>query len=265
MVVSQDVLDALRQIGLNLYERKLWVALLSRSTSTAGELSSLAKVPHSRTYDVLESLADKGFVVIQSSKPIKYVAVSPNEALERAKNKLKQDLEVKINRMKKLQNSSVIKELEKLHKKGVKIVEPGEITGSLKGRDALHRQLEETFKNAKNNISILTTQKGLSDLFSVHGDILKKASGRGVKIRIAATLGKNDSLLKDIKNFAEIKRIKNQNLIGRFAVVDDSHVVLALTDESVHPSQDLSLWSRSGHVAGDVLGPMFDCLWENLE
>lgn len=40
MIVSQAVLDELKQIGLNLYERKLWVALLSRGTSTAGELSS---------------------------------------------------------------------------------------------------------------------------------------------------------------------------------------------------------------------------------
>src|SRR3990172_7388149 len=99
MVVSQAVLDTLKQIGLNLYERKLWVALLSRGTSTAGELSSLAKVPHSRTYDVLESLADKGFVMIQSTKPLKYLAIPPKEALERAKKTLKESMEVTIERI----------------------------------------------------------------------------------------------------------------------------------------------------------------------
>jgi sugar-specific transcriptional regulator TrmB len=116
MIVSQEVLDALRQIGLNLYERKLWAALLSRGTSTAGELSSLAKVPHSRTYDVLESLAEKGFVMIQSSKPLRYVAVTPNEALERAKKKLKEKAEVTMNRITKLQSSSILKELDRLYK-----------------------------------------------------------------------------------------------------------------------------------------------------
>lgn len=88
MLASQKVFDSLKGIGLNLYERKLWVALLARGTSTAGELSSMATVPRSRSYDILQSLAEKGFVVVQTAKPLKYVATSPEEALERAKRKL---------------------------------------------------------------------------------------------------------------------------------------------------------------------------------
>ena len=71
MVASSKTLDALRNIGLNKYERNLWVALLSRGSSTAGELSDISNVPRSRCYDVLESLADKGFVVVQPGKPIR--------------------------------------------------------------------------------------------------------------------------------------------------------------------------------------------------
>lgn len=242
MVVSQAVLDALKQIGLNLYERKLWAALLSRGTSTAGELSSLAKVPHSRTYDVLESLAEKGFVMIQSSKPLKYVAVAPNEALERAKKKLREKADVTINRITKLQSSSVVKELDRLYKKGVKLVQPGEMTSSLKGRNALHQQLETVFKNAKNNISVLTTAKGLADLEKRHADILRKASKRGVKIRIAAPFTKDTmKSMKKLKEFADIKKITKPDVIGRVCVVDGSHIVMALTDEKVHPTQDLAL------------------------
>jgi sugar-specific transcriptional regulator TrmB len=178
MVVSQQILDALKQIGLNLYERKLWVALLSRGTSTAGELSSLAKVPHSRTYDVLESLAEKGFVMIQTSKPLKYVATTPNEALERVKKKIKEDTDITIERIAQFQKSSALKELERVFKKGFEMIEPGEMTGSLRGRNALHQQLETCFKNAKDNISILTTSKGLNDIQTIHSDILKKEIGR---------------------------------------------------------------------------------------
>jgi sugar-specific transcriptional regulator TrmB len=70
MIGSQEVLDALKNIGLNLYERKIYLALLAKGVATAGVVSEIAKVPRSRSYDVLESLADKGFVVAQSSKPI---------------------------------------------------------------------------------------------------------------------------------------------------------------------------------------------------
>jgi len=266
MVVSQAVLDALKQIGLNLYERKLWVALLSRGTSTAGELSSLAKVPHSRTYDVLESLAEKGFVMIQSSKPLKYVVVAPNEALERAKKKLKEKAEITINRITKLQSSSVLKELDRLHKKGVKLVQPGEMTSSLKGRNAFHQQLETVFKGAKNDISILTTAKGLTDLENRHTDILKKASRRGVKIRIAVPFTKETmKAIRKLKEFTDIKKITKSDIMGRVCVVDGSHIVMSLTDEKVHPTQDLALWSQSQHVAENLLGPVFNLIWEKIE
>jgi sugar-specific transcriptional regulator TrmB len=85
MLASPKTMEALRSIGLNLYERKLWVALLARGTSTAGELSTIANVPRSRSYDVLQSLAEKGFVIVQSGKPLKYIAIPPAEALEKAR------------------------------------------------------------------------------------------------------------------------------------------------------------------------------------
>ena len=84
MIVNEEFLSKLRRsFGLNLYEVKLWTALLSRGVSTAGELSDIADVPRSRTYDVLESLERKGFVVVKPEKPIRYLAIAPNEVLER--------------------------------------------------------------------------------------------------------------------------------------------------------------------------------------
>jgi HTH-type transcriptional regulator, sugar sensing transcriptional regulator len=266
MIVTQDVLDSLRQIGLNLYERKLWVALLSRGTSTAGELSSMAKVPHSRTYDVLESLADKGFVMIQSTKPLKYLAIPPKEALERAKKTLQESMEVTIDRISKMQASPTLKELEKVYKTGVKTVEPGEMTGSLKGRDALYEQLETIFKGAKNSISIFTTEKGVTDLNMLHSDILRKAADRGVKIRIAAPYSKETApLLNNLKQFAEVRKADNVGVEGRFVVADGTHVVMALTEDEVHPTQDFALWSQGEHMADHMMGPMFNKVWKDLE
>ncbi|RJQ17958.1 hypothetical protein C4573_00830, partial [Candidatus Woesearchaeota archaeon] len=56
MIVQQDFVKKLKDFGLNSYEVKIWTALLSRGVSTAGELSDIANVPRSRSYDVLESL-----------------------------------------------------------------------------------------------------------------------------------------------------------------------------------------------------------------
>ena len=66
MIVKEEFLSKLRRFfNLNLYEVKIWTALLSRGVSTAGELSDIANVPRSRSYDVLESLEKKGFVIMK--------------------------------------------------------------------------------------------------------------------------------------------------------------------------------------------------------
>ena len=84
MVLEEETLSKLRRIfDLNLYEVRIWTALLSRGKSTAGELSAIANVPRSRAYDILESLENKGFVVMKIGKPIQYLALSPNEVIER--------------------------------------------------------------------------------------------------------------------------------------------------------------------------------------
>lgn len=263
MVVSQKVLDALKQIGLNLYERKLWVALLSKGTSTAGELSSLAKVPHSRTYDVLETLADKGFVVVQTTKPIKYAAVAPKDAIDKAKKKLKDSVDVQIERMNRVEKSSEMKELERIYKTGFKEVDRAELTGSLKGHDALHEKLETSFKKAKKDISILTTEKGAVYLNERHGKQLKKASERGVKIRIAVNTSKQTiPELQELAKYAEVRNVPEKDISGRFFVVDNTHTFVSLTDEEVHPTQNLSLWTQSQHLSNDVIGSMFNFLWK---
>ena len=91
MIVQFDFLNKLKALGLNSYEAKLWVALLSVGTSTAGELSDIANVPRSRSYDVLEGLEKKGFIITQIGKPIKYLAIPPEEVLERVKESISRE------------------------------------------------------------------------------------------------------------------------------------------------------------------------------
>ncbi len=82
MIISKEFLNKLKDFNLNSYESKLWVALLSRGISTAGELSDISNVPRSRAYDVLESLEKKGFIIVKIGKPIRYLAVKPREVVE---------------------------------------------------------------------------------------------------------------------------------------------------------------------------------------
>ena len=84
MIVNEEFLKKLRSsFDLNIYEVKVWTALLSRGVAAAGELADISGVPRSRSYDVLENLEKKGFIVMKLGKPIKYIAVKPEEILKR--------------------------------------------------------------------------------------------------------------------------------------------------------------------------------------
>ncbi len=255
MLASQEVFDALKAIGLNLYERKIYIALLAKGVAAAGELSQMAGVPRSRSYDILESLAEKGFIVIQPSKPLKYVALNPKDALERVKDNLKkrfEDMALRIDRIKK-------SELNKIYKEGFNLVQPFEMTGTLKGRYSINQHLSALFKNAEKNIKIMTTEDGLSDLYSNHYNTLKRISKKGVKIKIIAPL--RDT--KPINSLSEIVELKHmENPLGRIITIDDKHIVVSLTDESkVHQTQDVAFWAQSAHMVKSVAEPLFKKFW----
>ena len=162
MIVKDEFLNKLRRFfGLNLYEVKIWTALLSRGVSTAGELSDIGNVPRSRAYDVLESLEKKGFVVMKLGKPIKYIAVEPKEVVERVKKNLRQESNEKVQRLEELKSADVLDELTTLHNTGVELVEPADLSGSIRGRHNLYSHLELTVKNAEKSVTLMTTPQGL--------------------------------------------------------------------------------------------------------
>lgn len=268
-MVSQKTMDKLRAIGLNLYERKLFVALLARGTSTAGELSEMAIVPRSRSYDVLESLAEKGFVVIKNAKPLQYVAVNPAEAMERAKNKMRRDLTEAIERIDEFKESDAIGELQTLHKQGVSLVDAADISGSLKGRNSIHQQVGTMLKSAESSVDILTTENGLKELNANHADLLKAAADKGIKIRIAAPVtSKNREDADTLRKYAAVK--DSSGITGkvpstRVFSVDGGQSVVALTDdEKTHHTQDVAFWSASPHFSQSFVKPTFDMIWERL-
>ena len=265
MMIPQKILDILKTLGLNLYERKLWVALLLKGTATAGELSTIANVPRSRSYDVLQSLAEKGFVVVQPGKPIKYVAIPPEQALENLKKKLEENFKNSIERIEEFKKSQSMKELNEIFKKGIKVVSPEEMTGSIRGKYSILQQLDSMFKNAKKKINIVTTPEGLNELFKIHFNTLKEAKERGVEIKIAIneTQGASEAI-KALSDLAEIRVVGEEAPVtGRLYIIDGNQLIFNLTDSSISEAQEIAIWSKSEHAASNVLEPLFNLVWDH--
>jgi len=260
MVASRKTLDALKSIGLNLYERKIFVALLARGVATAGELSKIASVPRSRSYDILESLADKGFVVVQPSKPIRYVALDPKDALDRTKDNMKVKYDEMVERINSMKNSDSLTELETIYKEGMNIIEPFEMTGTLKGRTSINQHLSGMFKKANNEIKIITTEEGLSELYANHFNSLKRMTKKGITLRILSP----SSEAAPSKAFSEIAEMKNASLpLNRAVAIDNNQLVFSLTDDKkVHQTQDVAFWAQSSHAVESMFNPIFSSNWE---
>ena len=211
MIVEKEFLNKLRDFGLNTYEAKLWTALLSRGVSTAGELSDIANVPRSRSYDVLESLEKKGFIISKVGKPIRYIAVPPEDVIERVKKKIEDDSKKRVSLINQIHSSEMIKELGALHTQGSNLVEPTDLTGSIKGRENLYDHLRSRIKKAEKTVTIVTSEEGIKRKIEALKNVLTKAKQRGVKVRIAAPV-KDGSQLKDLAKLAQENRCKSKIL-----------------------------------------------------
>jgi sugar-specific transcriptional regulator TrmB len=272
MVASQETLDALEDIGLNMYERKIYSALLGRGVSTAGELSEMTNVPRSRAYDVLESLAEKGFAVIKSSQPMEYVSIPPAQAIENIKKQHQRDLEDKLDKLDDFKESEAVDELENLYDQGVELVDPAEMSGSLKGTHQIHQHMGTMFQEAEDSIKIMTSEEGLNNIRDNHYDLLEEAKEAGVNVRILAPhTEENQDAAEDISEVAQVRNVDTEEVErfdipqGRFSIIDDDALTMSMTHDQVHSTQDTAFWSKSSHMAEETLSPMFEMLWHHSE
>ncbi|HNZ52055.1 MAG: Sugar-specific transcriptional regulator TrmB [Candidatus Diapherotrites archaeon ADurb.Bin253] len=265
MIVKDEFLSRLRKIfDLNLYEVKVWTALLSRGTSTAGELSNISDVPRSRTYDILESLEKKGFIVMKLGKPIKFVALKPEEVVERVKKNLIKYAQERTKRLETLKDDEVLEELNGLFTKGIKFVEPSELSGSIKGRQNLYNHLDMMIRDAEKTITIVTTAEGLNRKLEALMPILEKIKKRGVKVRIASPINNNNiKYARELKKVAEVKEM--EGIRARFVIVDGNQIMfMLLDDEKFHPNYDIGVWINTEFFA-HALEQMFDIAWKEMK
>ena len=265
MIVKDEFLSRLRKIfDLNLYEVKVWTALLSRGTSTAGELSNISDVPRSRTYDILESLDKKGFIVMKLGKPIKFVALKPEEVIERVKRNLVKNAQEKTKRLETLKGDEVLSELNTLFTKGIKFVEPSDLSGSLRGRQNLYNHLDMMIRNAEKTVVIVTTKEGLNRKIEALLPSLEKCKKRGVKVRIAAPIDSNN--IKVARDFKKVAEVKNMDKIkARFIIIDSNQIMfMLLDDEKFHPNYDVGVWINTEFFA-QALEQFFDLAWKDMK
>lgn len=259
MIVKAELVKKLKgYFDLNIYETKVWLALLSKGISSAGEIAEISGVPRSRTYDVLESLEKRGFVIQKLGKPVKYIAVKPEIVIEKLKNNTVKSAEEKVKTLSQLKDTKEYLELKELHKTGVEPIKNHELSTSIKGRSNLYLQMKSIMEGAEKSVCMTSSVFELMSKQKMFKDVFAKIRKRNVDVRIIVSDG--DSEAKKLSKKLGVT-IKSKPINSRFVIVDRSELIFTIKPTNVHEDFDYGVWINSPFFT-NALSYMFDLAWK---
>lgn len=255
--------------NLNIYESKVWLALLRKAIATVGEIAEISDVPRSRVYDVLESLEKRGFAIAKLGKPVKYIAVKPAVVIDHMKNNILRLAEEKAKKLSIVKNSSEYRELEFLHNKGIKPIHPENLSSAISGRQNIYSHIKDLVGNAEKEIIIVSTTNALKRKAYFLKPLLEKLKSQGIAINIAAsatetnpTSEKNKSNTQNTNTINLSKElgvpVRKIKINARFCIVDGSKILIFVTPDT--EENDMAIWINS-HFFGKALKTFLNPVW----
>jgi sugar-specific transcriptional regulator TrmB len=241
MIIKPELVKRIKEyFNLNIYETKVWLALLSKGIASAGEVAELSGVPRSRTYDVLESLEKRGFAITKIGKPVKYISVKPTEVIEKIKSKAMLEAQDKIKSLASLKDTQEYAELEQLHNSGISPIKSSEIAGSIRGRPNILSRIRELLENAKKEAMICTSVLDFEDKSRVLSSALEKLSKNNIRIKISLS-GDPEKIKKINAKFGLKAKPIDSN--ARVFVADKKEVLFMVTPET--SEEEIGVWLDS--------------------
>ena len=249
MIIKQDLVKRIKEFfNLNIYETKVWLALLSKGIASAGEVAELSGVPRSRTYDVLESLEKRGFAIVKIGKPVKYISIKPTEVIEKMKSNVMTDASERVKSLSGLKETQEYAELEQLHNTGISPIKTSELTGSLRGRSNIISRIRELMDSAKKEVLVCTSALDFEDKSRVLLPSIEKLNENNVKVKLI--LSGDQEKVKKINTRLNLKA-KYTSSNARFFVSDKKEVVFMITPEK--SGEEIALWLNSEFFTSSLL------------
>jgi len=241
MIMKQELVKHIKEhFNLNIYETKVWLALLSKGIASAGEVAELSGVPRSRTYDVLESLEKRGFAIIKIGKPVKYISVKPTEVIEKMKSEMLLEAQEKVKSLSALKSTNEYTELEQLHNSGISPIKSSDLTGSLKGRSNVVAKLRELLENSQKEVLLCTSAVDFEEKSRVLVPSLERLAKTNVKLRLALSGDAEKVKRINAKHNLKAKHIESP---ARFFIADRKEALLMITPE--HAEEEMGVWLSS--------------------
>ena len=253
MIVKPELVKKIKDyFGLNIYETKVWLALIAKGIASAGEVAELSGVPRSRTYDVLESLEKQGFALVKIGKPVKYLAVRPEVIIEKLKNNTVRNADERVKSLGKIKETEEYTELLKLYQTGMTPIKREDLSVSLKGKSNILNTLRETIVEAKKEVIICTDVDDLYGKMRVLKPIFQRMQHDKIKIRVALT--GNPEHIDKLNKMLEIKA-KRILIKAKFFIVDRKEILFYLVERG--DTDEMAVWLNSEFFS-QAMAELFD-------
>ncbi|MBY9007184.1 MAG: TrmB family transcriptional regulator [Candidatus Lokiarchaeota archaeon] len=256
--IPETVKGSLKSIGLTDYEISIYLTLISKGPMDARELSNASGVPYSRIYNILTQLEKekKWIIKEEESRPSRYFAKSPDEALVIAKKQYNDMFDDHSNLI--IHNLSSIYQS---HDTPIKVA-----LYIHRGRDMCLNRAISLINVAKTSIYLVSMNFEFLEIF--YEDI-RKARARGVtdiKLLIEEESINNEKSKELLLKYQEISEIKYRNqLFGTSIIIDEGEDAFIILSQKFFKKRSY-FGAITDHIAfGPASNYYFNYLYETAE
>lgn len=262
---EEKIIEFLKISGLNLYESKIYFALLKYGKVSRSEIYKIADIPQSRMYDILVSLSSKGLIKQsnQSAIPEHPRKIINSNTYTKNKDKmglLKNKLEIQLvdisRRVDLIQNEkNIFQELEKMY-------------DSPSTQHPIVNRFLSLFKESKKEILCCTTLPILYPSGQFYDEVLK-AVDRGISYRRVLgfdyILAQGEkSVVVDEQKGIKIRIISETNIKEKYYIVDSSYVFLRAIKATLDLENEEAFIFEQKEIV-DSYKESFEKLWKDGE
>jgi sugar-specific transcriptional regulator TrmB len=243
-----DLRTLLRRIGLTDSEAKVYLALLEIGPTTKGPLVKKAKIASSKTYEIVNRLADKGLVTVFKRDKIINFAAAPPSSIRDYLDEKRQQIDEEETTFKQ-----ILPALLDLRKRTEAEVD-AEVYRGWKGIKSVYVDIVETLKRGETNYvfgagPVETRYERFFDWFN------KRRHEKGIKIKIIFSEDSADDIPGTLNHprYDEIRYLP-QPTPSEIIIYSDRTIIL------VRAEKPLAIVIRGKEVA-DSFRSYFEVMW----
>jgi sugar-specific transcriptional regulator TrmB len=255
---SLDIIEkALHRLGLSKNEIKVYIHIARTGEHKASEISEALSLHRTETYRILRDLEKRGLVSSVFEKPLKFIAIP----FERALDILIETKKMKISLLEKRKENLVGLWLS-LPKQETES-ERKEVFQILEGEEQINLKAEEILTNTKKEILVFASEHDIPNFYhSGLLDKLEKKPKENVNVQLLANYSpKSCFFIEKIKLKKAKYSLCNVEGLPTFILIDDQQLLLLIRNDN-GKKRIAALWTNYDAFV-KALKTLFLELWNN--